>query len=164
MTKQLVTASGLNQYVTGPAHIALTSDGIDCAISGGSVTDHLGRTQSGPTYNITNGQGMVFGSSNFTQNNTFGFNPAEVSQLASLANLVRQFGPTLGASADQEAELIHDAELLHDEATAAAPDQGRLRATADRVIAGLNSVTQISAGLPLLIDNANQAYQAVFGG
>ncbi|MFD8318506.1 hypothetical protein [Kitasatospora purpeofusca] len=164
VAKRLVLAGGQDHYDGGLVSIALTADGIDCATSGGSVTDHLSRTNPGSTINITNSQGVVVGSNSFTQNNTFGFNPAEVGQLASLADLVRQVGPTLGASAEQEAELIHDAELLHDEAIAAAPDQGRLRVATDRMIAGLRSVPQVTGGLTMLINTANQAYQAVFGG
>ncbi|KJS57053.1 hypothetical protein VM98_03035 [Streptomyces rubellomurinus subsp. indigoferus] len=161
--RRLVSASGQDHYVGGPVSITLTADGIDCATSGGSVTDHLSRTTAGPTINITNSQGVVVSSNNFTQNNTFGFNPAEVGQLASLANLVRQIGPTLGASPEQEAELIQGADVLHDEATTAAPDQGRLRRATDRVIAGLKAIPQATGALNMLIENASQAYQAVFG-
>jgi hypothetical protein len=144
----------------------LTTDGIDCVASGVSVNEYLARrTASGPVYHVNSPQGSIIGGAHQTvkQTNTFGFNPGEVAQLATLAALIQQLGPTLGLPEAEQHELHEGAQALAVEATASAPEPSGLRRVTDRVMAALGGATQVTAGLTLLIDTGQKAYNAVFG-
>ena len=96
--------------------------------------------------------------------NTFGFNPGEVAQLATLAALVQQIGPTLGLPEGETRQLLDGANALQVEAAAAAPDQGRLRRAAEWVSAGLGAASKTTAALTVLVQACHSACSAVFGG
>jgi hypothetical protein len=159
--KEMITADSYQQG------LRLTANGIDCVISGVPVNDYLAhQATGGPVYNVTNPQGSIIGGEHQTvnQTNTFGFNPGEVSQLATLAALIQQIGPTLGLPEVEQQELEESAQALALEATAPSHEPGRLRRAADRVTTALGSATQVTTALTMLIDEGQKAYRAVFGG
>lgn len=164
---QYLAGKGLVEATEPGPGLRLTADGIDCATGEVSVNEYLARQSSRrDVYNISNTQGGVFGGANHTvnQTNNFGFSPGETAQLVTLAALVQQIGPTLGLPDAEQTELCEGAQALDAEATAAAPEPGRLRRAADRVMTALGGATQVTAGLTLLIENGRKAYSAVFGG
>ncbi|WP_326666414.1 hypothetical protein [Streptomyces canus] len=95
------------------------------------------------------------------QNNSYGF---DASALAEFATLVRQLAPTLGASSDQQEALIHDVEVLEGATSDEQPEPGRISAAYLRVQEALGAITTTTAGLTLLVQQVQTAYQAVFGG
>jgi len=141
----------------------VTDSGTDCVLSGGTVSDYLSRQQrTGDTYNINNSSGVVAGSQqSVVQNNNFG---VDASALAEFATLVRQLAPTLGAPLDQQEALIQDVEVLEETTSAEQPEPGRIRAAYLRVQEALGAITTTTAGLTLLVQQGQEAYQAVFGG
>jgi len=158
------------KMLTGDSHqpgLRLTADGIDCVTNGISVNDYIvHRATGGPVYNVTNPQGSIIGGEHQTVNhtNTFGFNPGEVPQLATLAALIQQISPTLGLPEAEQQELAEGAQALALEAAAPVHEPGRLRRAADRVTTALSSATRVTAALTMLIEATHKAYSAVFGG
>jgi len=120
----------------------------------------------GPVYNVTNPRGSIIGGEHQTvnQTNTFGFNPSEVSQLATWAALIKQISPTLGLPEADQRELDESAQALVLEVAAPVHEPSRLRHVADRVTTALANATQITAALTMLIEAGRRAYSAVFGG
>lgn len=164
---QYLDDKGLVETDATKPGLRLTASGIDCVTGEISVNEYVARqTTTGTVYNISNPQGGVFGGTHQTvnQTNNFGFNPGEIAQLAALAALVQQIGPTLGLPEAEQHELHEGAQALEAEATAPAPEPGRLRRATDRVMAILGGATQVTVGLTLLIENGRKAYGAVFGG
>ena len=127
------------------------------------MSDYVSRQLSaGDTYHIAESSGFVAGSQdNVVQNNSFGFDPSELKQFA---DLVMQFAPALGIPAEQQANLIHDAENLADEAASGDLAPGKIRAAYERVQTALEAITTTTAGLTLLAEKGHEAYRAVFGG
>lgn len=173
MSTELVAAvryladRGLVAASSGQSGLRLTADGMDCALSGETVSDYLASQSAGShTYNVHNPQGSIIGGQHQTvqQTNSFGFNPAEVSQLVHFAGLVRQVSPTLDLPEAEHAELVDGAQALELEAAAPASDQGRLRQAADRVVNALGAASKVTSALTLLIEQGHKAYTAVFGG
>lgn len=141
--------------------ILITAQGTRCVLAGGTVNDFLSRQPAGDTYNITGSHGFVAGSQqHVVQNNSFGL---DASKLAEFAQQVRQFAPSLGASTEQQSQLILDAEVLEEAATTDAPEPGRIRAAFDRLNATLTAIGTATPGLTMLVGAGQSAYQAVFG-
>jgi hypothetical protein len=155
-----LTHSGLvNEIDTEPKTVAITIDGIDCVLSGASVSDYLNRTRPGDYYSI-NGTNIVAGSQgSVVQNNHNGF---DARALRDFAAVVQQFAPTLGAESDQQEQLVRDAELLTQEADSAEP--GRIRTAYERVMTGLRGITTASAGVVAVINQGEEAYRVFTGG
>ncbi|GGU10800.1 hypothetical protein GCM10010272_64710 [Streptomyces lateritius] len=112
---------------TDPATVAITPEGVSCALSGGTVQDHTNAARTGTTYNnfLPNAKGVIIGEQqHFTQNNTDGVDPTLFVQLA---GYVGQISPTLGMPEPERVELERVAQDLHDEATSENPEPGRLR-------------------------------------
>jgi hypothetical protein len=112
---------------TDPATVAITPEGVSCALSGGTVQDHTNAVRTGTTYNnfLPNAKGVIIGEQqHFTQNNTDGVDPTLFVQLA---GYVGQISPTLGMPEPERVELERVAQDLHDEATSDNPKPGRLR-------------------------------------
>jgi hypothetical protein len=110
-----------------PATVAVTPEGVSCALSGGTVQDHTNAARTGTTYNnfLPNAKGVIIGEQqHFTQNNTDGVDPTLFVQLA---GYVGQISPTLGMPEPERVELERVAQDLHDEATSENPEPGRLR-------------------------------------
>ncbi|WP_148663787.1 hypothetical protein [Streptomyces ambofaciens] len=116
-----------------PVTVAITTQGVSCALSGGSVQDHTNQQGPGTTYNnfLPNAQGVIIGEQqNVTQNNTAGIDPSAFVQLA---GYVGQISNTLGMPETDRVELERVAQELHDEATSPSPEPGRMRQFATQV-------------------------------
>jgi hypothetical protein len=112
---------------TEPATIAITPQGVSCALAGGNVQDRINQSRFGTTYNnyMPNAKGVIIGEQqHFTQNNTDGVDPTLFAQLA---GYIGQISPTLGMSETDRAELERVAQDLHAEATSGTPEPSRLR-------------------------------------
>ena len=123
----LVEPNLIERIDTDPATVAITPEGVSCALSGGSVQDHTSRARTGTTYNnyLPNAKGVIIGEQqHFTQNNTDGVDPTLFVQLA---GYVGQVSNTLGMPEPDRVELERVAQDLHNEATAEHPEPGRLR-------------------------------------
>ncbi|WFB83746.1 MULTISPECIES: hypothetical protein [Streptomyces] len=116
-----------------PVTVAITTQGVSCALSGGSVQDHTNQQRPGTTYNnfLPNAQGVIIGEQeNVTQNNTAGIDPSAFVQLA---GYVGQISNTLGMPETDRVELERVAQELHDEATSPNPEPGRMQQFTSRV-------------------------------
>ncbi|MEV7906609.1 hypothetical protein [Streptomyces anulatus] len=134
----------INHINTEPPTIAITPHGISCALTGGSVQDHINQPRSGTTYNtfLPNAKGVVIGEQqHFTQNNTDGVDPTLFVQLA---GYIGQVSTTLGMADEDRVELERVAQELHDEASAENPEPGRLRQFAtqlkDKLLEGASTM------------------------
>lgn len=118
----------LIKYIeTEPVTVAITPQGVSCALAGGNVQDHVNRQRPGTTYNnfLPNAQGVIIGEQqNVTQNNTAGIDPSAFVQLA---GYVGQISSTLGMPDPDRVKLERVAQELHDEATSPNPEPGRMR-------------------------------------
>ncbi|CAL9522558.1 hypothetical protein [Streptomyces sp. enrichment culture] len=159
----LVHRASEDPSTTSSIKATVTDSGTDCVLSGGTVSDYLSRQQrAGDTYTFNNSSGIVAGSQqSVVQNNNFGF---DASALAEFAALARQLAPTLKASPEHEEALIQDVEVLEEAASAEEPEPGRIRAAYLRVQEALGAITTTTAGLTMLAQQGQTAYQAVFGG
>ncbi|MEU6460212.1 hypothetical protein [Streptomyces sp. NPDC047065] len=123
----LAESNLIDRLDTDPATVAITPEGVGCALSGGSVQDHTNRARTGTTYNnfLPNAKGVIIGEQqHFTQNNTDGVDPTLFVQLA---GYVGQVSSTLGMPEPDRVELERVAQDLHDEATSENPEPGRLQ-------------------------------------
>ncbi|MFF8471988.1 hypothetical protein [Streptomyces griseus] len=117
----------IEEIDTEPVTVAITPQGVRCALAGGSVQDHVNQPRPGTTYNtyLPNAKGVIIGEQqNFTQNNTDGVDPTLFVQLA---GYVGQVSPILGLPDEDRVELERVAHDLHTEATSGNPEPGRLR-------------------------------------
>lgn len=138
-----LTHSGLVEDAgTEPKTVAITIDGIDCVLSGATVSDYLNRTRPGDYYSIT-GTNVIAGSQGKVEqhNHNNAFDPSAVRDFAAL---VQQLAPTYGMEPAQQAELIRDAELLSEEASSETAQSGRIRAAFDNVMGGLAQIPSLS--------------------
>ncbi|MFJ9469597.1 hypothetical protein [Streptomyces caniferus] len=141
--------------------VLITAQGTRCVLAGGTMNDFLSRQPTGDTYNITDSYGFVAGSQQrVVQNNSFGL---DASKLAEFAQQVRQFAPSLGVSAEEQSQLILDAEVLEEAATTDVPEPRRVRTAFDRLNATLTAIGMATPGLTMLVGAGQSAYQAVFG-
>ncbi|MFF6835929.1 hypothetical protein ACFY84_29455 [Streptomyces sp. NPDC012438] len=158
-----LTNSGLVEDAsTDPKTVTITLDGIDCVLSGASVSDYLNRTRPGDYYSI-NGTNIVAGSQGKVEqhNHNHAFDPGVMREFAAL---VQQLAPTYGLDPVQQAELVRDAEVLNEEASSETAQPGRVRAAYDAVMGRLTEIGVASAALTTTLQQGQQAYTAVFGG
>ncbi|MEU9858877.1 hypothetical protein [Streptomyces sp. NPDC047974] len=130
---------------TEPPTVAITPQGVSCALTGGSVQDHVNQPRPGTTYNnfMPNAKGVIIGEQQyFTQNNTDGVDPTLFVQLA---GYVGQVSPILGLSDHDRVELERVAQDLHTEATSSNPEPGRLRQFATQLKEHLLAATTTMA-------------------
>ncbi|WP_228183913.1 hypothetical protein [Streptomyces anulatus] len=153
----LVTDAG-----TQPKTVSITLDGIDCVLSGATVSDYLNRTRPGDYYSIT-GTNVVAGSQAKVEQNNYN-NAFDPSAMREFAALVRQLAPTYGLQPGEQDELIHEAELLGEEADSESAEPGRIRAAYVALMGRLTQIGTASAALTTTIQQGEQAYSAVFGG
>ncbi|MFF7249848.1 hypothetical protein ACFZBU_38795 [Embleya sp. NPDC008237] len=152
---------GFARLTDDPAAVAaqITQRGIDRVLSGGSVNTPA--PQAGNTWNVHNSPNSVVGNqSDFTQNNHHGF---DASAVRDWAELVRQIAPTLQGTPQEEADIVRDAEILIELVDQENPEPGRVRALFDGIQNRLTGLGGASAALTLLLAQAEQARQAVFG-
>ncbi|MFH9298904.1 hypothetical protein [Streptomyces sp. NPDC017520] len=150
----------INHIDTEPPTVAITPQGVSCALTGGSVQDHVNQPRPGTTYNtyLPNAKGVIIGEQqHFTQNNTDGVDPTLFVQLA---GYVGQVSPILGLPDDDRVELERVAQNLHTEATSASPEPGRLRQFAtqlkDKLLEGATTMAATQG-----IQMAEQALEAL---
>ncbi|GAA2945437.1 hypothetical protein [Streptomyces enissocaesilis] len=158
-----LTNSGLVESEdTEPKAVAITIDGIDCVLSGATVSDYLNRTRPGDYYSI-HGTNVVAGSQAKVEqhNHNNAFDP---SALREFAALVQQLAPTYGIDPEQRDALIHDAEVLAEETSGDNAQPGRIRTAYDTVMGRLAEISAASAGLTTTIQQGQQALGTVFGG
>ncbi|WP_371645236.1 hypothetical protein OG974_02550 [Streptomyces sp. NBC_00597] len=129
---------------TEPPTVAITPQGVSCALTGGSVQDHVSQPRPGTTYNnyMPNAKGVIIGEQqHFAQNVTEGIDPTLFVQLA---GYIGQVSPILGMPDDDRVELERVAEDLHAEATSGNPEPGRLRQFAtqlrDKLLEGASTM------------------------
>ncbi|MFD9057569.1 hypothetical protein ACFWCM_19915 [Streptomyces albidoflavus] len=129
---------------TEPPTVAITPRGVSCALTGGSVQDHVNQPRPGAAYNnfMPNAKGVIIGEQqNFTQNNTDGVDPTLFVQLA---GYIGQVSPILNLSDEDRVELERVAQDLHDEATSSSPEPGRLHQFAtqlkDKLLDGATTI------------------------
>ncbi|WP_416531562.1 hypothetical protein [Streptomyces coelicoflavus] len=125
----------LADHVRGAERIG---DPVGRRAAGDRRGGHRGPQQRpGTTYNnfLPNAQGVIIGEQqNVTQNNTAGI---DSSAFVQLAGYVGQISSTLGMPEADRVELERVAQELHDEATSANPEPGRMRQFTTRVKAML---------------------------
>ncbi|MEU3466222.1 hypothetical protein ABZ721_40615 [Streptomyces sp. NPDC006733] len=146
-----------------PTTVALTIDGIDCVLSGATVSDYLNRTRPGDYYSITGNTNVVAGSQGKVEqhNHNNGFDPAALREFAAL---VQQLAPVYGLDDAQQADLIHDAEVLGEEASSEAAQPGRISSAYQALMGRLTQIGAATAALTTTIQQGQEAYSTVFGG
>ena len=146
--------------------VQLTPTGIECVLSGVSVSDYSRQQMpAGDTFIVGTAQGSILGGQHQAVNQTvsFGFNPNETAQLVNFAALVKQIGPTLGLPEAEHRELQSSADALAHEAQSHTPEQSRLHHAAERLVTGLTNATRATTALTMLVEAGHKAFTAVFG-
>ncbi|MFE7328178.1 hypothetical protein ACFU8W_24985 [Streptomyces sp. NPDC057565] len=157
-----LTHSGLVEKIaTEPETVAITIDGIDCVLSGATVSDYLNRTRPGDYYSI-NATNVVAGTKGNVEqhNHNNAFDP---SAMREFAELVKQLAPIYGMEPEEEAQLVHDAEVLADEASSETAQSGRIRTAYNALMGALGQIGTTSAALSTTIEQGQQALNTVFG-
>ena len=159
--------AGLIQGVTvmqaaGPVRAEITHKGDQCVEQfNADVTAYQSREQGGGdvVFHIANNSGNIAANSNnFTQNATSqaAFDP---EPMLAFVRLVQQLAPALSPEpAEREALLAHVQELQND-ASAPAPDRGRLKRVADGVMSLLHTLASSPDVQRLAIEAGEQAIQ-----
>lgn len=134
----------IEQIDTEPATVAITPQGVNRALTGGSVQDYVNQPRPGATYNtyLPNAKGVIIGEQqHFTQNNADGIDPTLFVQLA---GYIGQVSPILSLPETDREELERVAQELHTEATSGNPEPGRLRQFAtqlkDKLLEGASTM------------------------
>ncbi|MGM1062163.1 hypothetical protein [Saccharothrix sp. Mg75] len=166
----LITAARVDEAEDGTLRPGITTAGRDCLIHfEGDVNQYLNRggrsttshtTHNNTTITMTDSVGNITNaSSNVQQNVNSGLDTTEVLKFA---GAVRQTLPVLGL--DEEARQAADAqaEELHQQASAATPDRGRMRALTDSIMQTLQTAVPTIA-LEMITGLGMQAIQALGG-
>lgn len=164
---QYLASQAMVSVDPGEVGVQLTPTGIECVLSGVSVSDYSRQQMAGgDTFIVGTAQGSVLGGQHqtVTQTVSFGFNPNETAQLVNFAALVKQIGPTLGLPEAEHRELQSAADTLTHEAESPTSEQSRLRLAAERLVTGLTSATRATTALTMLVEAGRKAFTAVFGG
>ncbi|KUJ34466.1 hypothetical protein ADL25_40945 [Streptomyces sp. NRRL F-5122] len=127
---------------TDPTTIAITPQGVSCALAGGSVQDHI--NQQSPGDNITfhigaNTGNIAANSRDFTMNATTNKDGIDPAAVVMLARALRQAAPILELPEDDAIEFTQLATRIESEAASGSPDLGRLQRWGASVIGILNS-------------------------
>ncbi|MGI6875190.1 MULTISPECIES: hypothetical protein [Amycolatopsis] len=156
------------EAVSGWIHPRLTANGQDCVVEyGGSVSDYMNRTAAavGGGGNVTNisisdsSGNIVVGDNNYVHNVASGI---DVSQVLRFAGLVRQVVTTLQLPPEDEAIVDAQAAELHDAASEAPADKGRLRLLVDAIIERVTNATATVAG-EMVLAAGQEAAKAISG-
>ncbi|MFD0374564.1 hypothetical protein [Streptomyces sp. NPDC127112] len=126
------------------------------------MSDYLNRTRPGDYYS-SNGTNIVAGSQGKVEqyNHNHAFDPRALREFAAL---VQQLAPTYGLGPTEQAELVHEAEVLDEEASSETAEPGRVRTAYSNVMGRLTEIGVASAALTTTLQQGQQAYTAVFGG
>jgi hypothetical protein len=116
----------------------LTARGYDCVEQGGDVAEYSHRSDGSVTnITISDPQGVIINSPNSVQQNIKA--GIDTRDLLKFAGFVRQIGSTLGLDTDKQTELEDQAMELYEVASSQAPEAGRLRRLADKILRILNA-------------------------
>ncbi|MFP8888059.1 hypothetical protein [Streptomyces mangrovi] len=127
---------------TDPATVAITPQGVSCALAGGSVQDHTNQQRPGDniTFHIGENTGNIAANSrDFTMNATTNKDGIDPAAVVMLARALRQAAPVLELPEDEALEFTQLATRLETEAASGSPDPGRLQRWGNSVIGILNS-------------------------
>jgi len=127
---------------TAPATVAITPQGISCALSGGSVQDRINQPIPGGniTFHIGENTGNIAANSrDFTMNATTNKDGIDPAAVVMLARALRQAAPVLELPEDDALEFTHLATRLETEAANGSPDPGRLQRWGSSIVGILNS-------------------------
>jgi hypothetical protein len=137
----------------------LTATGYDCIEQGGDVAEYSHRIEgSGTNIRISDSQGLIINSPNSVQNN---FSAGiDMRDLLKFAGFVRQIGSTLGLAEVEQTELEAQAMELHEVASSPAPEAGRLRRLANRILRILGAAAPTVAS-QMAIELGDKALRAL---
>ncbi|SDG69745.1 hypothetical protein SAMN05216553_110296 [Lentzea fradiae] len=166
----LIEDRRVDQADDGTVSPTITTAGRDCLIHfRGDVNQYLNRggrsttshtTHNNTTITMTDSVGNITNaSSNVQQNLNSGLDTTEVLKFA---GAVRQTLPVLGLNEEVQQAVDAQAEELHQEASAAAPNRGRMRTLADNIMQALQSAGPTIA-LEMITGLGMQAIQALGG-
>ncbi|WP_327595256.1 hypothetical protein [Streptomyces chartreusis] len=127
---------------TDPATVAITPQGVSCALAGGSVQDHINQQSPGDniTFHIGENTGNIAANSrDFTMNATTNKDGIDPAAVVMLARALRQAAPVLDLPEDDAIEFTQLATRIETEAANGSPDPGRLQRWGASVIGILNS-------------------------
>ena len=146
---------------TDPATVAITPQGVGCALSGGSVQDHINQPSPGDkvTFHIQENTGNIAANSTgFTQNAVTQneFNPAKILEAV---NLLQQLAPALTSDASEQEELRSQVTELRAAATDPAQDRGLVRRIASRVLATVRGLAHSPDVQRLALEAVEQGIQ-----
>jgi hypothetical protein len=146
---------------TDPATVAITPQGVSCALAGGSVQDHINQPSPGDkvTFHIQENSGNIAtNSSGFTQNavTQSEFDPARI--LAAV-NLLQQMAPALTPDSSEQQALLTQVRELETAATAPEPDRGLVRRIAGGVLSTIRSLVHSPDVQRLAIEAVEQGIQ-----
>ncbi|WNI34600.1 hypothetical protein [Streptomyces sp. ITFR-6] len=125
------------------------------------MSDYLNRTRPGDYYSI-NATNVVAGTKGNVEQHNHN-NAPDLSAMREFADLVKQLAPIYGMEPEEEAQLVHDAEVLAEEANSETAQPGRIRAAYDAVMGALGQIGTTTAALNTTIEQGQQALNTVFG-
>ena len=124
--------------------VRLTTNGIDCATSGGSVSDFLNgpkpQSAGGPVFNAPINGPVAVNSSQFTQN-VVTSGAVDIEGLRAFASLVRELTPSLTPHESEQQELLSEVSELDIAASTAVPDASLLKRLTGRVVTAVKGLT-----------------------
>ena len=137
----------------------LTDRGYDCIEQGGDVAKYSHHSEgSGTDIRISNPQGVIINSPKSVQNN---FSAGiDMRDLLKFAGFVRQIESTLGLAEGEQTELEAQAMELHEVASSPAPEAGRLRRLANRILRILGTAAPTVAS-QMAIELGDKALRAL---
>jgi hypothetical protein len=163
----LITAISVAEASDGMIHPQLTIEGHSCITDyGGNVSEYINRGQRGGNITTNNIHmsdstgNIVVASDNVTQNVNAGL---DMTKVLDFAGFVRQTLPVLNLPDDDQQALGEQAEELHSESTASAPDRGRIRRMIDALMQGLQAAAPTVAKT-MAIDLGAEAIKSITGG
>ncbi|MER5477543.1 hypothetical protein ABT026_11290 [Streptomyces sp. NPDC002734] len=127
---------------TEPVTVAITPQGVSCALAGGSVQDHINQPTPGDSVTIhvaENTGNIAANSRDFTMNATTNKDGIDAAAVVMLARALRQAAPILDLPEDDATEFTELATRLETEAATGSPDPGRLQRWGSSIVGILNS-------------------------
>lgn len=124
--------------------VRLTTNGIDCATSGGSVSDFLNglkpQSARGLVFNGPINGPVAVNSSQFAQN-VVTTGAVDIESLRAYASLIRELAPSLTPHESERQELLGEVSELDIAVSTAVPDAGLLKRLTGRVVTAVKCLT-----------------------
>jgi hypothetical protein len=127
---------------TEPVTVAITPQGVSCALAEGSVQDHINQPSPGDniTLHIAENTGNIAATSrDFSMDATTNKDGIDPAAVVMLARALRQAAPILDLPEQDAAEFTQLATRLETEAATGSPDPGRLQRWGSSIVGILNS-------------------------